>query len=104
MLKLPPLINDDDYEEEEITVIRNVPCELSSVSGDFENDFFVEEHDVSRLYREYKNKSIKLSNTCGLYVETNIHEILALTSIFMITPNSYSDIMINIFGLDLLDK
>nr|CAG8503409.1 1700_t:CDS:2 [Entrophospora candida] len=32
---------------------------------------------------EYKNESIELSNTCGLYVETNVREILAITSIFM---------------------
>ncbi|CAJ0827933.1 7590_t:CDS:2, partial [Entrophospora sp. SA101] len=40
MLNLPPLINDDNYEveeeEEEITVIRNVPRELSSVDEVFE--------------------------------------------------------------------
>ncbi|CAH1764144.1 7138_t:CDS:2 [Entrophospora sp. SA101] len=85
MLKLPPLINDDDYDEEEegeeITVIRNFPRELSSVSRDFENDFFVGEQ---RLFHEYKNESIELSNTCGLYVETNVREILALTSILWV--------------------
>nr|CAG8571587.1 13990_t:CDS:2 [Entrophospora candida] len=37
MLNLPPLINEEEKEEEEITVIRNVPRKLSSVDEVFEN-------------------------------------------------------------------
>jgi len=96
--------NDDNDEDEEITIIRDVP-QLSLDNGNLEDDYFIEEFNISELFRRYQNESIKLANTRGLYVETNVHEILALTSIFMLSPNSHSEMMINTFGSqNLLDK
>ncbi|CAG8451302.1 7863_t:CDS:2 [Dentiscutata heterogama] len=94
MEKLPSLITDLAYndEDDEIMIIKD--------NRDLEGDFFIEGCNISKLFRQYKNKSINLANSGGLYAETNVHEILALTSIFMLTPNSHSEMMINIFELD----
>jgi hypothetical protein len=69
-----------------------------------EDDFLIEGLNISELFRRYQNESINLANSDGLYVETNVHEILALTSIFMLSQNSHSEMMMNIFGSNLLDK
>ncbi|CAG8499233.1 17722_t:CDS:2 [Cetraspora pellucida] len=106
MEKLPTLVTDSTYydEDDEITIIRDVP-QLSLENRDLEDDFFIEERNISKLFRQYQKESVNLANSGGLYVETSVHEILALTSIFMLAPNSHSEIMINIFGSqNLLDK
>ncbi|CAI2195623.1 2523_t:CDS:2, partial [Funneliformis geosporum] len=105
MEKLPSLVNDSVYDDEddEITIIRDVP-QLSLENRDLEGAFFIEGCNISKLFRQYQNESINLANSDGLYVETNVHEILALTSIFMLSPNSHSEMMINTFGSHLLDK
>ncbi|GBC40224.2 C2H2-type zinc finger transcription factor [Rhizophagus irregularis DAOM 181602=DAOM 197198] len=94
---------DDNNEDDEITIIRNVP-QLSLNNSNDGNEFVIEDYNVSKLFQQYQNESYKLANSDGLYVETNVHKILSLTSILMLSPNSHSEMMMNIFGLDLLDK
>ncbi|CAG8849178.1 43663_t:CDS:2, partial [Gigaspora margarita] len=81
--------------------IESTPA--TNKNRDLEEDFFIEECNISKLFQQYQSESINLANSSGLYIETNIHEILALTSIFMLTPNSYSEMMISSFGKRELD-
>ena len=92
------------FDDDEINVIRDVHSKLPLENRNPEDDFLIEELNISELFRQYQNESINLANSDGLYVETNVHEILDLTSIFMLSPNSHSETMINIFGSNLLDK
>ncbi|CAG8692681.1 2818_t:CDS:1 [Acaulospora morrowiae] len=61
--------------------------------------FFVGK-SVSLLFCNYQNKTLELERAKGLFVESHVHEILALFSILMLTTNS--DVMINLFGSPLL--
>ncbi|CAB5213142.1 unnamed protein product [Rhizophagus irregularis] len=105
MKKLPSLTidSDDNNEHDEITIIRDVPRSFLDNSNN-ENELIIDRFNISKLFRQYQDESFNLANSGGLYVEADVHEILSLTSIFMLSPNSHSEMMINIFGLDLLDK
>ena len=59
---------------------------------------------MSQLFRNFQNKSIWIAKNGGLFVESNVHEILSLSSIFLLTPNSHSKTIIDIFGSLLLDE
>ncbi|CAB4432782.1 unnamed protein product [Rhizophagus irregularis] len=96
MKTLPSLTIDSD-EDDEITIIRNI-SRLSLNNSNDENEFIIDECNVSKLFQQYQDESFKLANSDGLYVETNVHEILSLTSILMLLPNSHSEMMMNIFG------
>ncbi|CAG8585652.1 5726_t:CDS:2 [Acaulospora morrowiae] len=91
-------------EEDDIIAINDVPDELYFVDGNLADDFKIGEDNVSQLFRQYQNESIRIAKTECLLVESNVHEILSLSSIFLLTPNSHSKIMINIFGSPLLDE
>lgn len=53
--------------------------------------------------RNLEHISMKRYYTKGLYVESHTHEILSLSSILVLIPNSYSTKMVEVFGLDLLE-
>ncbi|CAB5374967.1 unnamed protein product [Rhizophagus irregularis] len=44
------------------------------------------------------------TKTGGLFIESNVHEILSLSSIFLLAPGSHSNMMIDIFSSPLLNK
>ncbi|CAG8549961.1 2203_t:CDS:2 [Paraglomus occultum] len=68
------------------------------------HDYKIGNINVSQLFRQWQNESVKISKNGGLLVESNIHEILSLSSIILLVPGSHSKTMINIFGSQLLDK
>ena len=59
---------------------------------------------MSSLFRNYQNQSLKLAMEEGLLIESNVHEILSLSSILLISPNSHSPLMIDLFGSALLEQ
>ncbi|CAG8542653.1 13872_t:CDS:2 [Acaulospora morrowiae] len=78
--------------------------DLCFKSGDPTDDYKIGETNVSQLFRNYQNESVRIAKDGGLFVESNVHEILSLSSIFLLIPNSHSKTMINIFGSRLVDK
>ncbi|CAG8476700.1 17897_t:CDS:2 [Cetraspora pellucida] len=96
----PFVVKEDEYG----TIIIDDVDELCFNDGDPENDLKIGEINISQLFRKYQNESVKVAKTDGLFVESNVHEILALSSIFLLIPGSYSKKMINIFGSPLLDE
>ncbi|CAG8640659.1 6591_t:CDS:2 [Ambispora gerdemannii] len=100
-----PIDNPFVVEEDEdgIIIIDDVD-ELCFNDEDPENDLKIGEINISQLFRKYQNESAKIAKTDGLFVESNVHEILALSSIFLLIPGSYSKTMVNIFGSPLLDE
>ena len=95
-----PFIGKDEVDD--ILVIDDVD-DLCFMDGDPADDYKIEEINVSHLFRKYQNNSINISKAEGLFVESNIHEILSLSSIFLLIPDSHSRKMIDIFGSPLLD-
>ncbi|RIB05678.1 hypothetical protein C2G38_2117809 [Gigaspora rosea] len=96
----PFVVEKDEYG----TIIVDDVDELCFNDGDSANDFKIGEINISQLFRKFQNESVKIAKTDGLYVESNVHEILALSSIFLLIPGSYSKQMVNIFGSPLLDE
>ncbi|CAB4469016.1 unnamed protein product [Rhizophagus irregularis] len=84
-------------------IINDIPDELSFKDEDSIDDLKIREINVSRLFRQYQNESIKIAKTGGLFVESNVHEILSLSSIFLLNSGSHSKTMIDIFSSSLLD-
>ncbi|CAG8619787.1 7407_t:CDS:10, partial [Funneliformis caledonium] len=76
----------------------------SPEDGTPSDDYRIREANVSQLFRNFQNKSIWIAKNGGLFVESNVHEILSLSSIFLLTPNSHSKTIIDIFGFRLLDE
>ncbi|CAG8654668.1 17515_t:CDS:2 [Funneliformis caledonium] len=101
---LDPVKNPFLEEDSVIISIDDILSELSFEYGDSINDFFLQEANLSRLFCNYQNKSLEIARTNGLFIESNVHEILSLSSILMLTRDSHSNIMINLFGTPLLDK
>jgi hypothetical protein len=102
----PVLLVDNSgfFEGEDEIIIDDIPDELSFEYKDPAHDFKTGGTNVSRLFRQYQNQSLDLAKTKGLFVESNVHEILALSSILMLVPDSYSNTMIGLFGLPLLEE
>ncbi|CAB5389647.1 unnamed protein product [Rhizophagus irregularis] len=96
--------NEDESEDEDGFIIINDVDELCFKDGDPENDLKIGDTNVSQLFRKYQNESVKIAKTKGLFVESNVHEILSLSSIFLLAPGSHSNTMINIFGSPLLNE
>ncbi|CAI2179326.1 16317_t:CDS:2, partial [Funneliformis geosporum] len=96
--------NEDESEDEDGVIIINDVDELCFKDGDPENDLKIGDTNVSQLFREYQNESVMIAKTEGLFVESNVHEILSLSSIFLLAPGSHSNTMINIFGSPLLNE
>jgi len=96
--------NDDEDEDEDGVIIINDVDELCFKDGDPENDLKIGDTNVSQLFRKYQNESVKIAKTEGLFVESNVHEILSLSSIFLLSPGSHSNTMIDIFGSPLLNE
>ncbi|GBC12508.2 C2H2-type zinc finger transcription factor [Rhizophagus irregularis DAOM 181602=DAOM 197198] len=92
----------EDTEDENV-VITNIPQNFS-LSKSSESDLFVNGVNISEKFRTYINESILHANNKGLYVETHSHEILSLSSILVLIPNSYSTKMVESFGLDVLES
>ena len=101
-----PLEEENPFieEEEKDIIIDNVPCEFSFKNGDPVDDLHVGETNVSLLFRNYQNQSLNIARDKGLFVESNVQEILSLSSILLLASNSYSNTMIDHFGLSLLDE
>ncbi|CAI2192304.1 17732_t:CDS:2, partial [Funneliformis geosporum] len=92
-------------EEENEIIIDDVPYEFSFENGgDSADDLHVGTTNVSIIFRNYQNQSLNIARDKGLFVESNIQEILSLSSILLLAPNSYSRTMIDHFGLSLLDE
>jgi len=102
-----PLEEENTFIEEEAEgdiIIDDVPCEFSFKNGDPVDDLHVGETNVSLLFRNYQNQSLNIARDKGLFVESNVQEILSLSSILLLASNSYSNTMIDHFGLSLLDE
>ena len=93
-----------EEEEEKDIIIDDIPCEFSFKNGDPVDDLHVGETNVSLLFRNYQNQSLNIARDKGLFVESNVQEILSLSSILLLASNSYSNTMIDHFGLSLLDE
>ncbi|CAG8565835.1 4591_t:CDS:2 [Ambispora gerdemannii] len=85
-------------------IIDDIPCGFSFKNGDPVDDLHVGETNVSLLFRNYQNQSLNIARDKGLFVESNVQEILSLSSILLLASNSYSNTMIDHFGLSLLDE
>jgi hypothetical protein len=70
--------NEDESEDEDGVIIINDVDELCFKDGDPENDLKIGDTNVSQLFRKYQNESVKIAKTEGLFVESNVHEILSL--------------------------
>ncbi|PKC55724.1 hypothetical protein RhiirA1_502647 [Rhizophagus irregularis] len=91
-------------ESDDILAIDDILCDLTFENEASTNDVFLEENNISLLFRNYQNQSLEIARNKGLFVETNVHEILSLSSILLLTTNSHSNGMISLFGSPLLDK
>ncbi|CAG8538414.1 4379_t:CDS:2 [Cetraspora pellucida] len=69
-----------EEEEDKDIIFDDIPCEFSFKNGDPVDDL----HD--------------------LFMESNVQEMLSLSSILLLASNSYSNTMIDHFGLSLLDE
>ncbi|CAG8574688.1 14905_t:CDS:2, partial [Acaulospora morrowiae] len=99
-----PFVVEEDEDEDGPIIIDDFSDELSFENGDPENDLKIGEANVSQLFRQYQKESLKIAKTGGLLVESNVHEILSLSSIFLLVPGSHPNTMINIFSSPLLDE
>jgi hypothetical protein len=54
--------------------------------------------DATRLFDEYKNKARDMSTRNLLKLETNIHELLALTNILLLSPKQSSAWLLDVFS------
>ncbi|PKB95616.1 hypothetical protein RhiirA5_436384, partial [Rhizophagus irregularis] len=99
-------IDNNPFIEKSDTIlsIDDIPCDLTFENEVTTNDILIGETNVSLLFRNYQNKSLELARTKGLFVETNVHEILSLSSILLLTTNSHSNVMIDLFGSPSLDQ
>ncbi|GBC25141.2 C2H2-type zinc finger transcription factor [Rhizophagus irregularis DAOM 181602=DAOM 197198] len=95
-----PFLEESDF----ILSIDDIPQGLTFKDENSVDDFYMGDINVSSLFRYYQNQSLKLARDKGLFVETNVHEILSLSSILMLSPNSHSTLMIDSFGSPLLDQ
>ncbi|CAI2171371.1 9613_t:CDS:2 [Funneliformis geosporum] len=68
------------------------------------NEYKIEDINMSQLFRQYQNTLIKIAKNESLFIESNVHEILSLSSIFLLAPGSHSNMMIDIFGFPLLNE
>ena len=90
-----PFIEDIDEEDDEDNVIAiDDVDDLCFEDEDLENDHKIGDINVSQLFRQYQNASIKIAKNEGLFIESNVHEILSLSSIFLLAPGSHSNTMI----------
>jgi len=100
-----PYSPEDPFSEDtegENGVITNVPQSFAPLESS-ESDLFVNSVNLSEKFRKFINEAILHANEKGLYVESHTHEILSLSSILVLIPNSYSIKMVEVFGLDLLE-
>ncbi|CAB4428015.1 unnamed protein product [Rhizophagus irregularis] len=95
-----PFLEESDF----ILSIDDIPQGLTFKDENSVDDFYMGDINVSSLFRYYQNQSLKLARDKGLFVESNVHEILSLSSILMLSPNSHSTLMIDSFGSPLLDQ
>jgi hypothetical protein len=95
------IFEEDGYDD---NVIIDDVNDLCFKDGDPSDDYKIKETNISQLFRNYQNKSVWIAKNGGLLVESNVHEILSLSSIFLLVPNSHSRTMIDIFGSRLLDE
>lgn len=95
------IFEEDGYDD---NVIIDDVNDLCFKDEDPSNDYKIKETNISQLFRNYQNKSVLIAKNGGLLVESNVHEILSLSSIFLLVPNSHSRTMIDIFGSRLLDE
>ncbi|PKK61061.1 hypothetical protein RhiirC2_870715 [Rhizophagus irregularis] len=92
----------EDTKDENV-IITNVPLRLPS-SKNSEFDLFVNDVNISEKFGIYIDEAILHANNKGLYVESHTHEILSLSSILVLIPNSYSTKMVEVFGLQVLES
>ncbi|CAG8677669.1 3447_t:CDS:2, partial [Scutellospora calospora] len=96
-------IFSENYYDNDRVIIDDVE-NLYFKDGDPANDYKINEFNVSQMFRKYQNESVRMSKNGGLVIESNVHEILSLSSIFLLSPNSYSKQMVNVFGTRFLDE
>ncbi|CAG8768546.1 18483_t:CDS:2, partial [Gigaspora margarita] len=96
-----PCLPKDPFADENV-IITNVPSCIPSLSSDL--DVSLNNVNISAKFRQYINEAVSHANDKGLYVETNTHEILSLSSILVLIPNSYSTKMVEEFSLDVLES
>src|ERR1043165_6493669 len=82
----PMLVNSinnpflEKYEvDDDVLIIHDVD-DLCFMDGDPADDHKIEETNVSHLFRKYQNNSINITKTEGLFIESNVYEILSLSS------------------------
>lgn len=100
--------NNPFLEESEksdiILSIDDIPRGLTFEDKNSAGDIYIGEINVSSLFRNYHNQSLKLARKEGLLIESNVYEILSLPSTLLISPNSHSPLMIDLFGSTLLEQ
>ncbi|CAG8459742.1 7649_t:CDS:2 [Paraglomus occultum] len=96
-----PCSIEDPFAEGEEVIITDVSSHIPSSSSEF--DMHINDVNISARFRKYVDGAVSLAKTKGLYVEMNTHEILSLSSILVLIPNSYPAKMVEYFGLDLLE-
>ncbi|CAG8472701.1 11501_t:CDS:2 [Acaulospora morrowiae] len=83
-----PLIEDKDKEEVEDKDKEGIDNPFIEYEDEDEwdpaNDLKIGDTNVSQLFRQYQNESLKITKTGGLLVESNVHEILSLSSLFFL--------------------
>ncbi|CAG8497203.1 4307_t:CDS:2, partial [Paraglomus occultum] len=105
IILIHPLEEENPFIEEETDIIiDDVPCEFSFKNGDPVDDLHMGETNVSLIFRNYQKQSLNIARDKGLFVESNVQEILSLSSILLLASNSYSNTMTDHFGLSLLDE
>lgn len=63
-------------ESDDTLAIDDILCDLTFKNEVSTNDVFLEENNISLLFRNYQNQSLEIARNKGLFVETNVHEIL----------------------------
>ncbi|CAG8787248.1 10432_t:CDS:2, partial [Racocetra persica] len=72
-----------NYYDNDRVIIDDVE-DLYFQDGDPTNDYKIKEINVSQMFRKYQNESVRMSKNGGLFVESNVHEIFSLSSIFLL--------------------
>ncbi|KAI7891804.1 uncharacterized protein EV154DRAFT_481004 [Mucor mucedo] len=59
--------------------------------------------NISTLFMIFQQKVFNITASALLYMETSIHEALALSHVFLLAPQQHSQLMIDVFTKEILD-
>ncbi|KAG0780412.1 hypothetical protein G6F16_012295 [Rhizopus arrhizus] len=61
-------------------------------------------HDFSKSFKRFQLKSYQKARSCGLFINSNIHEILSLYHTVLLRKDQHSQAMANVIGLDNIQE